>query len=138
MNRSKPLQRKAFPKQRKPLPKAREQRRRNEGRVTQERMKVRRVKPDAEAERFWDSLPNECQGCGGVGEVIHHILASVPGKISRRDHFLVAKLCARCHNMGDGSVHGLGSEAKFLKRTGVDLVSRALTNLENWRLTHGA
>jgi hypothetical protein len=136
MERRTPLQRKAFPKQRSPLPKAREQRRRDEGRVQHGRMKERRVKPNAEAERFWDNLPNECQGCGGIGEVIHHILANVPGKVSRRDHFLVVKLCARCHNMGDNSVHRLGSEAKFLEVTGVDLVSRALINFENWRLVY--
>lgn len=106
--------------------------RRNEGRVQHVRMRPKQVKPNAEAQRFWDSLPNECQACGGIGQVIHHIMADVPGKQSRRDHFFVVKLCAPCHNMGTYSVHLLGSEAKFQEVTGVDLVNKALLNLGWW------
>lgn len=118
--------------QRTPLKAKRETPRRNEGRIQHGRIKPRTVNPSAEQERFFDSLPNECQGCGGVGQVIHHILADVPGKVTRRDHWFVVKLCAGCHNMRTDSVHGLGSEAKFEEVHGVDLVNKALLNLGWW------
>ncbi len=45
-----------------------------------------------------------------------------PGKVRRRDHRFIAPLCGD-HHQGDDGVHGLGSEAAFLARHGVDLVA---------------
>ncbi len=137
MKRNKPLVSRSKLEQRKPLPKVREKARRSEGRVQHGRIRVRQIKPNTDQQRFWDSLPNECQACGSLGQVIHHILANAPGKTSRRDHFLVVKLCAKCHNIGDISVHALGSEARFEDETGVDLVAAALANREAWVAAHG-
>lgn len=136
LERRKPLQAKSLLKQRKPLAKVRETARREEGRIQHQRMNPRRVKPNAEEQRFFDSLPNECQGCGAIGEVIHHILANVPEKGRRRDHKLVVKLCAGCHTNRDISVHRLGSETAYEAATGVDLVARALENLQAWEASN--
>ena len=87
----------------------------------------RGVKPDAEAKRYWDSLADICEGCGRHGDtVVHHIMADAPCKGGRRDHMLVVKLCAGCHNVDTHSVHLLGSEAAFQRVHGVDLVGIAV------------
>jgi hypothetical protein len=44
--------------------------------------------------------------------VAHHLMKA-PGKRCRRDHRWVVPLTALYHNMGDRSVHALGSEAEF-------------------------
>lgn len=95
--------------------------------------RTRKRSAPAAVERYWDSLPDYCQACWDVCDlVIHHLLAEAPGKLSRRDHMLVNRLCARCHNMGTVSVHLLGSEAKFEEMTGVDLVAIAVRNRDEW------
>lgn len=115
--------------------------RRNEGRVRHERMKPLTTEPTPEQERYHASLrhfpdgqnrPCQC-GCGRVGEAIHHLLARVPGKGARRDHWFVVLLSHRCHNLGRESVHMLGSEAAFGKVHGVDLAAIAVQNLHGWR-----
>lgn len=113
----------------------RERPRRCEGRVQHKRMRPKAsADPTAEQKRYWDSLPNRCEGCGATRDiVVHHLLAPAPGKRGRRDHWFVVKLCALCHNMGTESVHLLGSEAKFLDRRGVDLVAVSIINLERYR-----
>lgn len=88
--------------------------------------------PNAAEKRYWDSLDGPCQGCGGPGTVIHHVLAEAPGKRRRRDHMLVNRLCAYCHNSTSHSVHMLGSEAAFKRLTGVDLVAIAVRNRDEW------
>lgn len=91
----------------------------------------------AAAQRYWDSLPSRCEGCGhwdqeGGNTVIHHILANAPGKQGRRDHMLVVRLCPLCHNMGPRSVHLLGSEAAYQAEWGVDLVAVAVRYRDAW------
>jgi hypothetical protein len=84
------------------------------------------ARPTASERRYWDSLPNVCASCGTREDiVVHHILAPSPLKRQRRDHLIVAKLCAFHHNMGSSSVHALGSEAAFQRVHGVDLVAIA-------------
>jgi len=107
--------------------------RRNEGRVTHERMKPKRgAPPTAEQERYHDWLRKrvlkcEC-GCGRPGECIHHILPS-----SSRNHWRVVRLSHACHNGEKWSVHGLGSEAKFKERHSVDLVAISAARLKEYR-----
>ena len=119
--------------QRTPLRQKRLTPRRDEGRVTHGRIKEREERPTLEQRRFWDSLPSICQACGALGAIIHHLMAPAPGKVRRRDHWFIVRLCPSDHNMGDDSVHLLGSEAKFLAVRGVDLVAIAVANLEQWR-----
>lgn len=110
--------------------------RRNEGRIQHGRMKARTVEPTAEQQRYHDWLRAKggCQVCSThYNLVIHHLLARAPGKQGRRDHWFVVLICAGHHNMGIISVHGLGSEAKFRAKTGVDLVAVAVQNLVDYR-----
>lgn len=93
--------------------------------------------PGPSVKAYWSQLPDACVCCGKPGTVVHHILSDVPGKIGRRDHWLVVRLTPWCHNIGDASVHLLGSEAKFQAVTGVDLVSIAVANRDAWRMNHG-
>lgn len=67
-----------------------------------------------------------CIGCGSHKDIVVHHIMHAPGKTKRRDHRYVARLCAQCHNMGNRSVHLLGSERAFLEATGVDLVAWAM------------
>lgn len=115
-----------------PLPKKRAMPRRNGGRVTHGRVKANGRFPDKHAKEYWNSLDRRCVVCGARDTVIHHILARLPQKVRQRDHRYVAVLCARHHNMGDTSVHLLGSEAAFQEETGVDLVAIAIENWSNW------
>lgn len=90
---------------------------------------ARGIDPNADQLEYWNTLPDVCEGCGSTQDiVVHHVLANAPGKQGRRDHWLIVKLCPRCHNMGTDSVHLLGSEAKFKLKTGVDLVAIAVSN----------
>lgn len=121
---------------RSPLKAKRDRPRRNEGRIQHGRMKPRAVEPTAEQQRYHDWLraKGRCQTCGtAVDLVVHHLLAAAPGKVGRRDHWFVVLICAGDHNMGTKSVHALGSEAAFLRETGVDLVAIAVRNLEDYR-----
>lgn len=117
-----------------PLPKKRAAPRRNEGRVSHGRVKAKGRFPDANVHRYWETLERRCVVCGAGDTVIHHILARLPEKVRQRDHRFVAVLCPTHHNMGDTSVHMLGSEAAFQKATGVDLVDIAR---ENWNRYDG-
>lgn len=56
---------------------------------------------------------------------VHHVMHA-PGKTTRRDDRFVVPLIPALHNMGDQSVHMLGSERKFLEVHGVDLVAVAI------------
>ena len=94
--------------------------------------KPARNAPDANDKAFWSRIPRECQACGFPDAVIHHLLTFAPGKISRRDHRTVVRLCPACHNMGTYSVHLLGSERKFLEHHGIDLMKIAVDNRERY------
>lgn len=112
--------------------------RRAEGRVQQERIKPKAgADPTPEQEAYHDWLRKtvkrcEC-GCGKPPQCTHHILARVPGKGPKRDHWYVARLTHGCHNGREDSIHLLGSEAKFLERHGVDLVAVSVARLEEYR-----
>src|SRR3546814_2378968 len=98
------------------------------------RMKPNARFPDAKVKAYWSSLERRCVVCKSTQDtVLHHILARLPQKLRQRDHRFVAILCAAHHNMGDDSVHLLGSEAAFQHRHGVDLVQIAVDNWEAFR-----
>lgn len=112
------------------LKRKRDKPRRNEGRVQQRRI---RPSPSDQAEYHRDlrDRVRVCEGCKRGGDlVLHHILASFPGK-RRRDERYVVILCPACHNMGTYSVHLLGSETRYYDHHGVDLVGIAIAR---WRL----
>ena len=69
------------------------------------------------------SLP--CCVTGQRPVVLHHIM-HMPGKRTRRDDRYVVPLIPALHNMGDLSVHMLGSEAQFLEVHGIDLPALAV------------
>jgi hypothetical protein len=120
-----------------PLHSKRKKERRAEGRVDHKRMRPKAsADPTAEQRRYHEDLRKRrrCECCGNTRDlVLHHILASVPGKVGRRDHWYVVLICATCHNIGTVSVHLCGSEAKFLEETGCDLVAISVIRLEEWR-----
>lgn len=121
---------------RSPLAPKRKTPRRNEGRITHDRMRPKAsAPPTPEQERYhlWLRQRACCEGCPQPGRAIHHLLARAPSKDGRRDHWFVVLLCAGCHNGRSDSVHGLGSEAKFLTKHGVDLVAVAVQRLAEWR-----
>lgn len=127
---------------RSPLKAKRDRPRRNEGRVSHGRMRPKAsAPPTAEQDRYhaWlreTVLHCEC-GCRQIAECTHHILSPAPGKVGRRDHWFVVRLANDCHNLKPNSVHGLGSEAKFMAKRGVDLPAVAVKRLEEWRWQHG-
>lgn len=71
------------------------------------RMKPKTVQPTAEQRRYADFIRSKpCIVCGGES-VVHHLMEG------GRSHDRLIPLCPRHHNMGDLSVHMLGSERKF-------------------------
>ena len=119
-----------------PLRPKRKAPRRNEGRVRHARIKAKAsADPTAEQREYHAHLRRlgRCEACKRGGDlVIHHILASVRGKVGRRDHWYVVLLCPGCHNMRADSVHGLGSEAAFYRAHTVDLVAASIGRLRLW------
>lgn len=91
--------------------------------------------PDAEERRHLTRVAHgPCVACGSWNDIVLHHVMKCPGKIRRRDHRFVARLCAACHNMGDKSVHLLGSEAAFEAVHGVDLAAWAI---REWEISCG-
>lgn len=111
---------------RSPLPGKRATPRRNEGRVKQVRVKDKAgAAPTAVEQRHLSRVAiGVCIACGRTPTVLHHIMKCA-GKTKRRDHRFVARLCPQCHNMGDKSVHLLGSERRFKEVWGIDLAAWA-------------
>jgi hypothetical protein len=70
-----------------------------------------------------------CVVTGKPGIVLHHVM-KCPGKKTRRDHRFVVPLIPELHNMGDRSVHMLGSEDAFKREHGIDLASWAVREWE--------
>ena len=64
-----------------------------------------------------------CCVCQGPA-VVHHVTELGHGRITRDDRFIVA-LCALHHNMGNDSIHLLGSNARFFEVHGIDLAKEA-------------
>ena len=117
-----------------PIAKKRAAPRRNEGRVQHGRVKARQRFATDHVKRYWETLERKCVACGRTdATVIHHILAPMAEKMRKRDHRFVVILCPdRCHNFHPDSIHGLGSEAKFLATHGIDLIAIARTNWSNF------
>lgn len=104
-----------------PLRQKRPTPRRNEGRIKHARIKVANEKLEkAHVERI-ARMPCIVPGCGAKS-VIHHVMHMPHGmKRTRRDDRFIAPLCPNHHNIGNHSVHMLGSEAAFLIAHGIDL-----------------
>jgi len=117
---------------RSPLKAKRDKPRRNEGRVVQERMKRKATSKTAQEAAHIQRVAS--LGCvvTGAPAVLHHIM-SAPNKRCRRDHRWIVPLSPELHNMGNQSVHMLGSEEAFKRAHGVDLVQIALQLWEESR-----
>lgn len=122
---------------RSPLNPKRDRPRRDEGRIRHDRLRPKAsAAPTAKQQRYhlWLRGLGKCEACGArVDLVLHHILARVPGKQGRRDHWFVVLICAPDHNGNSDSVHGLGSEEKFKAVHYVDLCAIALERLKEWQ-----
>lgn len=92
--------------------------------------------PTAEQKGYWDWLREHigaCEACGRrVNLVIHHLLADLPPKQHRRDHWFVVLICSSCHNGQTNSIHLLGSEVLFMEVHGVDLIAVSQARLKEW------
>lgn len=76
--------------------------------------------PNAEEARHETRLRElPCIGCGAWGVELHHTMLDFPGKRWRRDHRFQLPLCPSCHR-GNHGVHGVGSEARWGERNGID------------------
>lgn len=64
-----------------------------------------------------------CVVCRGPA-VVHHVRERGHGLEARDDRYVVP-LCSLHHNMGNDSIHLLGSNAKFLEVHGIDLAREA-------------
>jgi hypothetical protein len=117
-----------------PLPKRREKPRRNEGRITHQRIKRARVSKTALERIHMDRIgAMPCLGCGRRPVHVHHLM-KCPAKRCRRDHRYVAPLCADpnngCH-IGKNGVHKI-TEKLWGERRGIDLAAWAI---EQWAIT---
>ena len=93
--------------------------------VIQERMKRKPAKQPAHLARVAE------MGCAICRQpaCIHHVNELGHGRVTRDDRNAVG-LCAMHHNMGNDSIHLLGSNARFFEVHGIDLIVEAL---RNWR-----
>lgn len=64
-----------------------------------------------------------CLVCHGPA-VIHHVNERGHGRETKDDRY-VTPLCALHHNMGNDSIHLLGSNARFFQVHGIDLAKEA-------------
>lgn len=112
----------------------RERPRRKAGRIAHQRMKPKAKAPATAVEqRHLERVADgPCLSCGTRQNIVLHHIMKCPGKVRRRDWRFVARLCSMCHNLGNKSVHLLGSEAAFKKEWGVDLAEWAI---EQWVIT---
>jgi len=78
------------------------------------------AKPKDEAAHLERVGRMPCCVTGRSPVVVHHIM-HMEGKAKRRDDRYVVPLIPELHNMGNQSVHLLGSERRFLEMHGVDL-----------------
>ena len=93
-------------------------------------------RPNAEESRHEQRLREyPCIGCGAWGVELHHTMLSFPGKRWRRDHRFQLPVCASCHR-GSNGIHGVGSEAEWGLRNGIDTAAIA-QRLWNEGLSNG-
>jgi hypothetical protein len=91
------------------------------------RIKIKPAKQPAHIERV---VAMGCAVCGRPA-VYHHINERGHGRETRDDAFGCG-LCPEHHNMGNASIHALGSNILFENAHGVDLVDVAeMNNLES-------
>lgn len=95
--------------------------------VLHKRLKPKRGAPPKGAEAFHMDRVGEmpCIVTGSPESVVHHIM-HMKGKRAGRDHRYIVPLTPELHNMGNTSVHLLGSEAKFQQIHDVDLIAEAI------------
>lgn len=110
----------------------RETPRRNDGRVTQLRMKPKaKVAPGGlEVRHVARIAAMGCLVCGAPPHV-HHVKPT--GGSRRRNHRMVAPLC-ETHHTGSRGFHGLGSNEAFERAYEIDLVEWAQ---REWQITAG-
>lgn len=109
---------------RSPLKAKRDTPRRNEGRVTHER--IRRKPSDkgaAERQHMERVAAMPCCGCGSRPVQVHHVISDGYKRLTR-DHRRVVPLCIVCHTSGKEAVHAIG-HAEFTRKTGLDLLQIA-------------
>jgi hypothetical protein len=104
---------------RSPLPAKRATPRRNEGRVQHGRIKRKATDMNSLEEAHVEGIRKMPCVVSGKSPVVAHHLMKAPGKRCRRDHRWVVPLIPDLHNMGDKSVHALGSEAEFEREHGL-------------------
>lgn len=103
--------------------------RRNEGRVSHNRIKPKASAPPDQQERAFmahvATLP--CLVCGAQPVTVHHVTAPVHGGRISRSHKRIAPLCPRHHHVQFGpteSVEALGHRGFHLSH-GIDLLAEA-------------
>jgi hypothetical protein len=126
-----------------PLKRKREKPRRNEGRVKHNRMRETGSPLESFHVARVRKLPCCVPGCRRPA-IAHHIMVVRAGmlgqvgdhleKVTRRDDRFVAPLCPGHHNGWNDSVHLLGSEAKFKKVHGIELLAIAVAE---WNISVG-
>jgi hypothetical protein len=83
------------------------------------RMKRKRVsKTELERQHLGRIASMRCIVSNEYVICVHHLMKA-PGKRTRRDHRWVIPIAPRLHNMGDDSIHGLGSEEAFERKHGL-------------------
>jgi len=101
---------------RSPLKAKRDTPRRNEGRVTHERMRRKPSDKGAAERKHMDRVAAmPCCGCGARDVHVHHVISDGYKRLTR-DHRLILPLCAMCHTDGQSAVHKIGTRlwnAKF-------------------------
>ena len=109
-----------------PLKAKREKTRRNEGRVTHERMARKpSAKPNAQERKHFErvaALGCVVDGCSNPAN-IHHVTSDGMKRIAR-SHTRVVNLCKNHHQDGPCAVHRVG-HARFTETFGIDLLETA-------------
>lgn len=110
---------------RKPIKAKRDTPRRNEGRITHERMKPRSSAQSktADERRHMDRIAKmPCLVCGAAAQV-HHVVSDGYKRITK-SHKRVTPLCSNHHSTGPAAVHRIG-HARFTEIFGIDLLATA-------------
>jgi tRNA G37 N-methylase Trm5 len=93
------------------------------------RMKRRNKANQAEKTHMKRISEMQCLWCGAMPVQVHHVIMSLPGKRTRKDHRYVAALCRSCHF----HLHDVvGDERKFWEQKNIDIEKWCE---EQWRAT---
>lgn len=97
-----------------------------------------RTQPNKEEKTFREWVRKYgCLVCGKQA-AIHHIISDGTKRITK-DHWLITPLCQE-HHQGRYGYHGLGSDAEFQKKYGIDLYQKAIEfnqGYREWRNENG-